>query len=73
MIYTFLSSVFLTFFFLLAAWSFFGFAELWRKNYPCNWSCYQHVVILAAVAALCFILAFLFGNQIPYCYEPTLL
>ena len=36
MIYTFLSSVFLTFFFLFAAWSFFGFAELWRNKIKNN-------------------------------------
>lgn len=68
MIYTFLSSVFLTFFFLLAAWSFFGFMELWRKNMPLNWLCYQHVIVLALIAALCFILAVIFGIQIPDCY-----
>lgn len=68
MIYTFLSSVFLTFFFLLAAWSFFGFIELWRKNFPLNWLCYQHVIVLALIAALCFILAVIFGIQIPDCY-----
>jgi len=68
MIYTFLSSVFLTFFFLLAAWSFFGFIELWRKSIPLNWLCCQHVIVLAVIAALCLILAVIFGNQIPDCY-----
>ena len=68
MIYTFLSSVFLTFFFLLAAWSFFGFTELWRKSIPLNWLCCQHVIVLAAIAVLCFILAVLFGIQIPAGY-----
>lgn len=68
MIYTFLSSVFITLFFLLAACSFFGFMELWRKNMPLNWLCYQHVIILAVLAAVCFILAVIFGIQIPDCY-----
>ena len=68
MIYIFLSLVLITISFLLGAWSFFGFAELWRKNYPINWSCYQHVIILAAAAAVCFILAVLFGIQIPENY-----
>lgn len=71
MIYTFLSSVFLTFFFLLAAWSFFGFMELWRKNFPLTWTCYQQVIVLTIVAVLCFILAVLFGILIPDCYAPT--
>ena len=68
MIYTFLSSVFLTFFFLLGACSFFGFIELWRKSIPLNWLCCQHVIVLAAIAVLCFILAVIFGTQIPDCY-----
>ena len=68
MIYTFLSSVFLTLFFLLAAWSFFGFTELWRKNFPLTWACYQHVIVLAIIAVVCFILAVIFGIQIPECY-----
>lgn len=71
MIYTFLSSVFLTFFFLLAAWSFLGFIELWRKNYPISWSCYQHVYVLAILSFVCFILAVIFGILIPDCYAPT--
>ena len=68
MIYTFLSLVFITIAFLLGTWSFFGFLERWRKNYPLNWTCYQHVYVLAIVAALCFILAVIFGIQIPDCY-----
>ena len=68
MIYTFFTSVFLTFFFLVGALSFFGFTELWRKNHPISWTCYQHVIILAVIAAICFIAAVLFGTQIPDCY-----
>ena len=68
MLHIFLSSVFMTFFSLLAACSFFGFMELWRKNFPLTWACYQHVYVLASIAAFCFILAVIFGIQIPDCY-----
>ena len=71
MLYTFLSSVFITFFFLLAACSFFGFMELWRKNFPLTWACYQHVYVLAILSFVCFILAVIFGILIPDCYAPT--
>ena len=71
MLHIFFTSVFMTLFFLLAACSFFGFMELWRKNFPLNWTCYQHVIVLAVLAALCFILAVIFGIQIPDCYAPT--
>ncbi len=68
MLYVFLSSVFITLFLVLGALSLYGFLELMQSKFPLTWTCYQHVVILAAVAALCFILAFLFGTQIPECY-----
>ena len=68
MLYTLLSGVFLTLFLFLGAWSFFGFVELMKANFPINWTCYQHVIVLALIAALCFIAAFLFGTQIPDCY-----
>ena len=72
MIYTFLSSVFITLFFLLAACSFFGFMELWlTKNFPLTWACYQLVYVLAILSFVCFILAVIFGIQIPDCYAPT--
>ena len=70
MIYTFLSSVFITLFLLLGAWSFYGFVELMRANYPLSWNCYQHVIIITALAVICFIAACLFGAQIPDCYVP---
>ena len=70
MIYTFFTSVFITLFLLLGAWSFFGFVELMRLHYPLNWTCYQHVIVLALIATLCFIAACLFGTQIPDCYVP---
>ena len=65
MIYTFLSSVFITLFLVLGAISLYGFLELMRNRFPLGWTCYQHVIILAALAALCFILACVFGLQIP--------
>ena len=70
MIYTFLSSVFITLFLLLGAWSFFGFVELMRGKYPLSWTCYQHVFVIAALAALCLIVSVVFGLQIPNCYVP---
>ena len=68
MIYTFLSSVFITLFLLIGTITLMGHLELMRKNMPLNWFCYQHVIVLAAIAVLCFILAVLFGIQIPDCY-----
>ena len=68
MIYVFLSSVCITLFLFIGAWSFFGFIELMKANFPINWTCYQHVIVLALIAALCFIAACLFGTQIPACY-----
>ena len=65
MFYVILSSVFITLFLLLGACSFFGFLELMRNNFPINWTCYQHVFVLAALAVLCFIVACIFGAQIP--------
>ena len=68
MIYTFLSSVFITLFLLIGTITLVGHLELMRKNMPLNWTCYQHVIVLAVLAALCFILAVIFGIQIPDCY-----
>ena len=68
MIYIFLSAVCITLFLFIGAWSFFGFVELMRLHYPLNWTCCQHVIVLALIAALCFIAACLFGTQIPDCY-----
>ena len=65
MFYCFLSSAFITLFLLLGACSFFGFLELMRGKYPLGWTCYQHVIVLATLAALCFIVACIFGAQIP--------
>ena len=68
MIYTFLSSVFITLFLIVGALALTGFLKLMRDNFPLSWTCYQHVIILAVLAALCFILAVIFGVQIPECY-----
>lgn len=68
MIYTFLSSVFITLFLVVGTLALMGHLELMRKNMPLNWLCYQHVIVLALIAALCFILAVIFGIQIPDCY-----
>ena len=68
MIYTFLSSVFITLFLIIGTITLVGHLELMRKNMPLNWICCQHVIVLAVLAALCFILAVIFGIQIPDCY-----
>ena len=68
MIYTFLSSMFIAFFLVVGTLALLGFLEMMRKNMPLNWLCYQHVIVLALIAALCFILAVIFGIQIPDCY-----
>jgi hypothetical protein len=71
MIYTFLSSVFIALFLVVGTLAIMGFLELMRKSIPLNWLCYQHVIVLALIAVLCFILAVIFGTQIPDCYAPT--
>ncbi len=68
MLYVFLSSVFITLFIVLGALSLYGFLELMQSKFPLTWTCYQHVIVLAIIAVVCFILACLFGTQIPECY-----
>lgn len=68
MIYTFLSSVFIVLFLVIGTIALMGFLEMMRKNMPLTWLCYQHVVVLAFIAVLCFICASIFGAQIPYYY-----
>ena len=68
MIYTFFFFFFITLFLLLGALALYGFLELKRDKYPVGWTCYQHVIILAAIAVICLIAAILFGAQIPECY-----
>ena len=68
MIYIFLSSVFITLFLVLGSLALYGFLELKEARYPLGWTCYQHVIVLALIATLCFIAACLFGTQIPDCY-----
>ncbi len=69
MIYTFLSSVFITLFLVLGALSLYGFLELMQAKFPLGWTCYQHVIVLAIIAVLCFILACIAGAQIPQSYD----
>ena len=71
MLMTFLSSVFITLFLVLGALSLYGFLERMQSRFPLNWTCYQHVIVLAILAVLCFIAACYFGTQIPDCYAPT--
>ena len=68
MLYTLLSGVFLTLFLVLGALSLYGFLELMQARFPLGWTCYQHVIVLAVIAALSLIAAVLFGTQIPDCY-----
>ena len=70
MIYCFFSSVFITLFITLAVLALMGYLEQMHKGMPLVWSCYQHVIALAVLAALCFIAAILIGAQIPTCYVP---
>ena len=68
MIYTFFSSILIALFLLVGTIALTGFLDLMRKSIPLNWLCGQHVIELAAIAVLCFILAVIFGTQIPDCY-----
>ena len=69
MIYTFLSSVFIAIFLVVGTLALMGFLDFMRKNMPLNWLCCQHVIVLAAIAVLCLILACIAGAQIPECYD----
>ena len=68
MIYTFFSSVFIALFIVVGSIALYGYLDLSRRNCPLGWTCYQHVIILAAIAALCFICACILGALIPECY-----
>ena len=68
MIYTFLSSVFIALFFVVGSMSLYCFLENSQKLLPFGWLFYKHVIVLAIIAAVCFILACVFGSQIPACY-----
>ena len=68
MIYTLLSGVFLTLFLVIGSFAFYGFLLRMLRDLPLSWICYQQVIVLAIIAVLCFILACLFGTQIPDCY-----
>lgn len=68
MLYCILSGVFLTLFFTLGTFAFYGYLLRMLRDLPLSWTCYQQVIVLAIVAVLCFIFACLFGTQIPNCY-----
>lgn len=68
MVYLFLSSVFITLFLTLGTFAFYGYLLRMLRDLPLSWTCYQHVIVLALIATLCFIAACLFGTQIPNCY-----
>ena len=68
MLYTLLSGVFLTLFLVIGSFAFYGYLLRMLRDLPLSWTCYQQVIVLAIVAVLCFILACLFGTQIPNCY-----
>ena len=68
MLYCILSGVFLTLFLVIGSFAFYGFLLRMLRDLTLSWICYQQVIVLALIAALCFIAACLFGTQIPDCY-----
>ncbi len=60
----------ITLFLVVGTLAFWQFIDRMVGNLPFGWTCYQHVIVLAIVAFLCFILACVFGSQIPACYVP---
>ena len=68
MIYAFLSSVFIALFLVVGTLAFWQFIDRLVGSYPISWTAYQHAIVLAIIAALCFIGACVFGAQIPDCY-----
>ena len=72
MMYTILSAVFLTLFLVLGAFAFYSYLLRTLRDLPITWTCYQHAIVLAIIAVLCFIFAALFGTQIPDCYVQAL-
>lgn len=73
MLYCILSGVFLTLFFVIGSFAFYGFLLRMLADKPLSWLLYQQVIVLALIAFLCFILAVLFGSQIPDCYATAIL
>ena len=73
MFYTFLSSVFITLFFVIGFLALDEFLVRMRLRNAITWKDYQHVFVLALIAFLCFILAVIAGYQIPEPYAPTIL
>ena len=73
MLYVFFSSVFITLFLVIGTLAFWQLIDRADVNLPLSWTCYQHVIVLALIAFLCFIAAVIFGTQIPECYATTVL
>ena len=68
MFYTFFTSVFIALFIVVGTIALYGYLDLSRRNFPFGWTCYQHEIVLAAIAALCFICACILGALIPAGY-----
>ena len=68
MLMTFISAILISLFFFTGIVAFLGFIELMQKHMPLTWLCYQHVIVLAALAVLFLIASIVVGLQIPDCY-----
>lgn len=66
MVYTFLSSVFITLFMVLGSFAFYHYLKICLLDF--SWATYRHIIVMTVLALLCLIVACLFGTQIPDCY-----
>jgi hypothetical protein len=66
MVYTFLSSVFITLFMVLGSFAFYHYLKICLLDF--SWATYRHIIVMTVLALLCLIFACLFGTQIPDCY-----
>lgn len=66
MVYTFLSSVFITLFMVLGSFAFYHYLKICLLDF--SWATYRHIIVMTVLALLCLIVACLFGTQIPNCY-----
>ena len=66
MVYTFLSSVFITLFLVLGSFAFYHYLKICLIDF--SWATYRHIIVMAVIAILCFIIACISGSQIPDCY-----
>ena len=60
--------MFIALFLVIGTLAFQALLQQMFKAMPYSWVFYQHVIVLAIIAAVCFILACVFGSQIPACY-----